>query len=239
MKPPTPLKPVGQWSSRAAAFGPAAAPLYPTQAPTQPPARHRFHSRRAPLDSEERLSDGQKFLRHLSDRVLGGGPCLQSRARASGMMPEESKRKDSHLRDGVGAGGGEEQTVFGCSSPPPTGPSIQIGLGKKYDILLLEEKVVFVLLRTHGTLVKDQMKIPETLYHVLSSSFPPTWASVIAGVFVLVSLSLSLFLIFEHLSAYKNPEEQKFLIGVILMVPCYAIESVSISQSQYVFFLLS
>nr|CAD1844718.1 unnamed protein product [Ananas comosus var. bracteatus] len=34
-----------------------------------------------------------------------------------------------------------------------------------------------------------------------------------------------MYLIFEHLSAYKNPEEQKFLLGVILMVPCYAIES--------------
>ncbi|KAG6382590.1 hypothetical protein SASPL_157735 [Salvia splendens] len=36
---------------------------------------------------------------------------------------------------------------------------------------------------------------------------------------------------FEHLSAYKNPEEQKFLIGVVLMVPCYAVESVSFSMS--------
>ncbi|XP_060211450.1 protein LAZ1-like [Lycium barbarum] len=34
-----------------------------------------------------------------------------------------------------------------------------------------------------------------------------------------------MYLLFEHLSVYKNPEEQKFLIGVILMVPCYAIES--------------
>ncbi|XP_077220706.1 protein LAZ1-like isoform X2 [Tasmannia lanceolata] len=52
-----------------------------------------------------------------------------------------------------------------------------------------------------------------------------TWAPVVAGVFVIISLSLSMFLLFEHISAYKNPEEQKFIIGVILMVPCYAIES--------------
>ena len=56
-------------------------------------------------------------------------------------------------------------------------------------------------------------------------SSTPTWASLVAGVFVLISLSLSMYLLFEHLSSYKNPEEQKFLIGVILMVPCYAIES--------------
>ncbi|ERM96148.1 hypothetical protein AMTR_s00001p00045520 [Amborella trichopoda] len=53
----------------------------------------------------------------------------------------------------------------------------------------------------------------------------PPWAAIVAGTLVLVTLSLSMFLIFEHLSAYKNPEEQKFLIGVILMVPCYSIES--------------
>lgn len=52
-----------------------------------------------------------------------------------------------------------------------------------------------------------------------------TWAIIVAGTFVLIALSLSLFLLFEHLLAYKNPEEQKFLIGVILMVPCYAVES--------------
>jgi hypothetical protein len=43
---------------------------------------------------------------------------------------------------------------------------------------------------------------------------------------MLLALSLSTYLIFEHLSAYNNPEEQKFVLGVILMVPCYAIESV-------------
>ncbi|XP_056169981.1 protein LAZ1 isoform X2 [Syzygium oleosum] len=53
----------------------------------------------------------------------------------------------------------------------------------------------------------------------------PTWTTVVAGAFVLVTLALSIYLLFEHLAAYKNPEEQKFLIGVILMVPCYAVES--------------
>ncbi|XP_059433133.1 protein LAZ1-like [Corylus avellana] len=53
----------------------------------------------------------------------------------------------------------------------------------------------------------------------------PIWATVLAGFLVIVTLVLSIYLLFEHLSAYKNPEEQKFLIGVILMVPCYAIES--------------
>ncbi|XP_010555181.1 PREDICTED: protein LAZ1 isoform X1 [Tarenaya hassleriana] len=64
-------------------------------------------------------------------------------------------------------------------------------------------------------------------YHLLSqlTYSPPIWASLIAGVFLLLTLSLSLYLMLEHLSTYKNPEEQKFLIGVILMVPCYSVES--------------
>ncbi|KAG6572167.1 Protein LAZ1 [Cucurbita argyrosperma subsp. argyrosperma] len=54
---------------------------------------------------------------------------------------------------------------------------------------------------------------------------PPTWATFAAAAFVILTLVLSLYLLFEHLSAYKNPEEQKFLIGVILMVPTYGVES--------------
>jgi hypothetical protein len=65
-------------------------------------------------------------------------------------------------------------------------------------------------------------------YHLLAAAYSaPAWASFMAGAFLVLTLSLSLFLVFDHLSTYKNPEEQKFLIGVILMVPCYSIESVS------------
>ncbi|OAY67456.1 protein LAZ1 isoform X1 [Ananas comosus] len=73
--------------------------------------------------------------------------------------------------------------------------------------------------------VSHHMKLVGQLYMRFLSYSPPIWATVIAGVFMVMTLSLSLFLIFNHLSAYKNPEEQKFLIGVILMVPCYALES--------------
>ncbi|KAI3460503.1 hypothetical protein Pfo_017166 [Paulownia fortunei] len=52
-----------------------------------------------------------------------------------------------------------------------------------------------------------------------------SWAVTSAAVFVMVALVLSMYLIFEHLAAYNQPEEQKFLIGLILMVPVYAVES--------------
>ncbi|KAK9287304.1 hypothetical protein L1049_015717 [Liquidambar formosana] len=70
------------------------------------------------------------------------------------------------------------------------------------------------------------MKITTYLNFITRLAYTaPTWATLVAGALVLVTLSLSMYLLFEHLSAYKNPEEQKFLIGVILMVPCYAVES--------------
>ncbi|XP_010935262.1 protein LAZ1 [Elaeis guineensis] len=69
------------------------------------------------------------------------------------------------------------------------------------------------------------MKMTEQFHLSLLSYSPPIWATLIAGLFVVISLTLSMLLLFNHLSAYKNPEEQKFLIGVILMVPCFAVES--------------
>lgn len=63
------------------------------------------------------------------------------------------------------------------------------------------------------------------LNQVIVSHSPPIWPALLAGAFVLLTLTFSLYLLFEHLSTYKNPEEQKFLMGVILMVPCYAVES--------------
>ncbi|XP_010999814.1 PREDICTED: transmembrane protein 184 homolog DDB_G0279555-like isoform X2 [Populus euphratica] len=52
-----------------------------------------------------------------------------------------------------------------------------------------------------------------------------SWPIFSAGIFVLLALVLSMYLIFEHLAAYNQPEEQKFLIGLILMVPVYSLES--------------
>ncbi|KAJ0976946.1 hypothetical protein J5N97_012420 [Dioscorea zingiberensis] len=68
------------------------------------------------------------------------------------------------------------------------------------------------------------------------ANFSPSWPIISAGFFVLVALVLSLFLIFEHLAVYSQPEEQKFLIGIILMVPVYALESLlSLGNSKVAF----
>ncbi|MBA0655324.1 hypothetical protein Gotri_007238, partial [Gossypium trilobum] len=34
---------------------------------------------------------------------------------------------------------------------------------------------------------------------------PPIWATLIAGVFLVIALTLSVYLIFQHLSSYKHP----------------------------------
>ncbi|XP_074564695.1 protein LAZ1 homolog 1-like isoform X2 [Curcuma longa] len=52
-----------------------------------------------------------------------------------------------------------------------------------------------------------------------------SWTIFSSGVFVLIASVLSVFLIIQHLAVYKQPEEQKFLIGLILMVPVYAVSS--------------
>lgn len=52
-----------------------------------------------------------------------------------------------------------------------------------------------------------------------------SWPIFTASIFVAVAVVLSMYLTFEHLAAYNQPEEQKFLIGLILMVPVYALES--------------
>ncbi|CAA7401063.1 unnamed protein product [Spirodela intermedia] len=63
-----------------------------------------------------------------------------------------------------------------------------------------------------------------------------SWPILTAGIFVSVTLLLSFYLIFEHLGAYNQPEEQKFLIGLILMVPIYSIESfLSLLDSKIAF----
>ncbi|KAH6759133.1 organic solute transporter ostalpha protein [Perilla frutescens var. frutescens] len=62
------------------------------------------------------------------------------------------------------------------------------------------------------------------------------WVVSSAAIFVLVALILSMYLIFDHLIAYNQPEEQKFLIGIILMVPVYAVESfLSLLNSEVAF----
>lgn len=53
---------------------------------------------------------------------------------------------------------------------------------------------------------------------VSSGYSTPIWAVLIAGFFVVLSLTLSVYLLFEHLSAYKNPEVvfEPFVIPVFM-----------------------
>ncbi|KAF5748413.1 hypothetical protein HS088_TW04G00367 [Tripterygium wilfordii] len=51
-------------------------------------------------------------------------------------------------------------------------------------------------------------------------------ALITAGCFVIVALALSILLILQHLRHYTNPAEQKWIVGVLLMVPIYACESI-------------
>uniref|UniRef100_A0A6N2LW94 THH1/TOM1/TOM3 domain-containing protein n=1 Tax=Salix viminalis TaxID=40686 RepID=A0A6N2LW94_SALVM len=63
------------------------------------------------------------------------------------------------------------------------------------------------------------------LYLGAESVVNVSWPIFSASIFVILALVLSMYLTFEHLAAYNQPEEQKFLIGLILMVPVYSLES--------------
>ncbi|GLJ11349.1 hypothetical protein SUGI_0153460 [Cryptomeria japonica] len=52
------------------------------------------------------------------------------------------------------------------------------------------------------------------------------WALIVGGISVAVALTLSFLLILQHLRAYNNPAEQKWIVIVLFMVPVYASESV-------------
>ncbi|XP_020099817.1 protein LAZ1 homolog 2 isoform X1 [Ananas comosus] len=59
-------------------------------------------------------------------------------------------------------------------------------------------------------------------------------AVIIGAVFALIAIFLSVLLILQHLRHYSNPAEQKWIIGVLFMVPVYAAESViSLWQSRF------
>lgn len=61
-----------------------------------------------------------------------------------------------------------------------------------------------------------------------------TPAVLIGAAFVLVALLISLWLILKHLRSYSNPEEQKWIIAVLFMVPVYASESIiSLWHSEF------
>ncbi|CAH1432070.1 unnamed protein product [Lactuca virosa] len=55
---------------------------------------------------------------------------------------------------------------------------------------------------------------------------PHTLAVIIAACFVLIALLLSSVLIVQHLKWYTNPEEQKWIVAVLFMVPVYATDSI-------------
>lgn len=79
-----------------------------------------------------------------------------------------------------------------------------------------------------GKEVWQQLAEPSALEKFITESKEFTlfkWALIIASVFVLFALCLSSYLLFDHLSSYNVPEEQKWLIGIILMVPVYTITS--------------
>ncbi|KAK9049394.1 hypothetical protein SSX86_031636 [Deinandra increscens subsp. villosa] len=100
-------------------------------------------------------------------------------------------------------------------------------------MVLVRWRVAFLFLSIILTLVESSSGPWSILSSKLGAeqSYLFTWTIFSASFCVLVALFLSTYLIFEHLAAYNQPEEQKFLIGLVLMVPVYSVESVRRSHA--------
>lgn len=62
------------------------------------------------------------------------------------------------------------------------------------------------------------MKTVEQLYLSVLSYTPPIWATAVGAVLLVLTLFLSMFLLFQHLSAYKNPEVLLLLFLVFILI---------------------
>ncbi|CAB80501.1 putative protein [Arabidopsis thaliana] len=72
-------------------------------------------------------------------------------------------------------------------------------------------------------------------YHLLAAAYSaPAWASFMAGAFLVLTLSLSLFLVFDHLSTYKNPEFAS-LVKPSISVDCGILRDCYESFAMYCF----
>ncbi|KAG8497781.1 hypothetical protein CXB51_007236 [Gossypium anomalum] len=74
------------------------------------------------------------------------------------------------------------------------------------------------------------MKIAD---YLLSYS-PPLWATFIAGLLLVITLTLSIYLIFEHLASYKNPEFVS-LVNPSISVDCSILRDCYESFAMYCF----
>ncbi|RWR79483.1 protein LAZ1 2 isoform X1 [Cinnamomum micranthum f. kanehirae] len=88
------------------------------------------------------------------------------------------------------------------------------------SLILKGRSTGFTLEDLHGMALSDLQYYQGGVYKNLH-----TPAVITGGVFVLVSLVLSLLLILQHLRSYTKPNEQKWVVGVLFMVPVYAAES--------------
>lgn len=62
-----------------------------------------------------------------------------------------------------------------------------------------------------------------------------TWP-IIAGVFALIAIFLSMFEVYQHLLYYTKPFLQKYIVRILWMVPIYALNSVIAPFLFFIFF---
>ena len=73
------------------------------------------------------------------------------------------------------------------------------------------------------------------IFILFSQAKAHTLAWFVAGIFVIMTVPISLWSILHHLIYFTSPELQKPIIRILWMVPIYAIDSVSLPSSHFHF----
>lgn len=97
-------------------------------------------------------------------------------------------------------------------------------------------------LRDHSTMHTDSPLAPQVLLHVGDGIFLQTkMCQVTAGIAVWVALFITCQQIYHHLRWYTNPQEQRWIVRILFIVPIYATYSwISLmffnSENVYIYF---
>lgn len=99
------------------------------------------------------------------------------------------------------------------------------------------------IIRNHSTMQHTESPLaPEVLLHVGDGIFLQTkMCQVTAGIAVWVALFITCQQIYHHLRWYTNPQEQRWIVRILFIVPIYATYSwISLmffnSENVYIYF---
>jgi len=101
---------------------------------------------------------------------------------------------------------------------------------------LLDNFAIMVLNLTYCNITAEGTDVSETPLAGINITFH-SLATIIAAVFGLIAVTLSLYLMFQHATHYIEPREQRYILRILFMVPVYAIANFTgiVFWRQYIY----